>query len=172
MQLKVKSKAFYPSHGAGWVKRKKNIEFNGEKKKYFEFEFINNPLTISTPIDNIDNLGIRSINPKKIIKGAMTTLKRRKTKKIDTKDFNTIINTLKDLEETGDIGCFVEIIQHCNYIIKEREKEGRLIPVSIEKQLDNACGNIAGEWAVASDIAYEKAKKTFEKTTGIEMKDD
>jgi RNA polymerase-interacting CarD/CdnL/TRCF family regulator len=49
MKLKVGSKVFYPSHGAGYIKREKEIEFNGEKKRYFEFELATNPLSISTP---------------------------------------------------------------------------------------------------------------------------
>ena len=46
MELKIGSKVFYPSHGAAKVIAEKEIEFNGEIKKYFEFEFVTNPLSI------------------------------------------------------------------------------------------------------------------------------
>ena len=52
MNLKQGSKVFYPSHGAGWVKKLKSITFSGKEKDYFEFELINNDIGISTPVDN------------------------------------------------------------------------------------------------------------------------
>jgi RNA polymerase-interacting CarD/CdnL/TRCF family regulator len=80
MQLKVGSKVFYPSHGAGKVKGQKDIEFNGEIKKYFEFELITNPLSISTPVDNIDALGIREVLPTKQIMEEIKVLKKSPAK--------------------------------------------------------------------------------------------
>ena len=68
MNFKVGSKVFYPSHGAGWIRNKKEIEFNGTKKMYYEFEFINSTLTVSSPIDNINNLNIRDVFSQKEIK--------------------------------------------------------------------------------------------------------
>ena len=76
MTLKVGSKVYYPSHGAGWVRDEKDIEFNGEIKKYFEFELITNPLRISTPVDNVEELGIRLVLPPKDIKETIKVLKK------------------------------------------------------------------------------------------------
>jgi len=167
MKLKLHSKVFYPSHGAGWVKSKKEIEFNGQIKQYLEFEFINNPLTISTPIDKIDTLGIREVLSESMIKEAINILKKKPKIDPKTKDFNELINKLNTLEYSGDIHSFVEIIQYCNYIKTTRDNEGRLIPVSIEKQLSSAIENIAGELAVSKGIDIEKAKDIFYKTTNL-----
>ena len=76
MKFKVGSKVFYPSHGAGYIKKKKEIEFDGVKKEYFEFELATNPLSISTPIDNVENLGIREVMPVEQIKNFIKILKR------------------------------------------------------------------------------------------------
>lgn len=76
MNFKIGSKVFYPSHGAGWIKGEKEIEFNGEKKRYFEFELITNLLSISTPVDNVDNLGIRPVLSKKEIVEKISILKK------------------------------------------------------------------------------------------------
>lgn len=167
MNLKIGSKVFYPSHGAGKVKATKDIEFNGEKKKYFEFELATNPLSISTPVDNVESLGIREILPLAKIKEAMKVLKKNAVKNPKVKDFNVMLNIFKSLEASSDISASVEIIQYCNYVKKTREKEGRLIPVSIEKQLEEAVKNIVGELSVCADISLEQASKDFSKATGI-----
>jgi len=169
MELKIGSKVFYPSHGAAKVIAEKEIEFNGEKKKYFEFEFVTNPLSISTPVDNIASLGIREVLPVTKIKDAMKELKKSSSKNPKVKDFNVMLNIFKDLENSSDINASVEIIQYCNYVKKSREKEGRLIPISIEKQLEEAVKNVVGELALATDTTLESASKTFSKATGIKV---
>ncbi len=169
MELKVKSKVFYPSHGAGWVKGQKKIEFNGEKKEYLEFEFINNPLTISTPVENVEKLGVRQVLSPTEIKKKIAVLKKNKVKNPKSKDFNTLANILKDLEGSGNIEDFITTIQYCNHVRKGRIADGRLIPVSIDKQLRGAIDNIVGELAVSSDTPYEKALASFERATGIKV---
>lgn len=169
MELKVGSKVFYPSHGAGRVKAQKEIEFNGEKKKYFEFELITNPLTISTPVENVEMLGIREVLSSKKIIEEIKVLRKTPSKKPKAVDFNIMLNLFKELEEKSDIPSAIEIIQYCNYIKVHREKEGRLIPTSIEKQLEESVKNIVGELAVSSDKTLQEAHKEFVKVTGLNI---
>lgn len=170
MEFKVGSKVFYPSHGAGWIRNKKEIEFNGNKKMYFEFEFINASITISTPLDNVQNLSIRNVFPSKEIKEKILVLKKNPYKDPKTKDFNKLMEIFKKLENQATIESAIETIQYCNFIKREREKDGRLIPVSIENELSRAMGDIVGELAVSAGVKLETAGKTFEKETGIEAK--
>lgn len=169
MELKVGSKVFYPSHGAGKVKAQKEIEFNGEKKKYFEFELITNPLSISTPVDNVESLGVREVLPVKKIMEEIKVLKSNPSKNPKVTDFNIMLNMFKELEEKSDIKSSIEIVQYCNFIKKRREKEGRLIPTSIEKQLEESVRNIIGELAISSDKTLDEANQQFQKVTGIKI---
>ena len=168
MNFKVGSKVFYPSHGAGWIRNKKEIEFNGTKKMYYEFEFINSTLTVSTPIDNINNLNIRDVFSQKEIKDKMAVLKKKPYKDPKTKDFNKLMEIFKKLEDEATIESAIETIQYCNHIKREREKDGRLIPVSIENELSRAVGELVGELAVSSGVKLETGAKNFEKITGID----
>lgn len=168
--FKIGSKVFYPSHGAGWVKAEKEIEFNGQKKEYFEFEFVNNALTISTPIENLERLGIRQVLTAKEIKQKVEILKKKPTKDPKTVDFNKLMELFKSLEGKADIDNAIQTIQYCNFIKKQREKDGRLIPVTIENELGRAMADIIGELAVSSGITLENAAKNFEKITGLESK--
>ena len=169
MELKIGSKVFYPSHGAGKVKAQKEIEFNGEKKKYFEFELITNPLSISTPVDNVESLGVREVLPVKKIMEEIKVLKSNPAKNPKVTDFNIMLNMFKELEEKSDIKSSIEIVQYCNFIKKRREKEGRLIPTSIEKQLEESVRNIIGELAISSDKTLDEANQQFQKVTGIKI---
>ncbi len=170
MNFKIGSKVFYPSHGAGWVKQQKEIEFNGEKKQYFEFEFINSAITISTPIENIDNLSVRPVYSAKEIKDKISILKKKPTKDPKSTDFNKLMEIFKKLEGKADIESAIETIQFCNHVKKGREKDGRLIPVTIENELNRAIDDIVGELAVSSGVKLYTAAKTFEKITGLETK--
>ncbi|MGI6484303.1 MAG: CarD family transcriptional regulator [Candidatus Dojkabacteria bacterium] len=167
MNFKIGSKVFYPSHGAGWIRGEKEIEFDGKKKKYFEFELVTNLLRISTPVDNIENLGIRPVLSANDIKKKIAILKKSSTIDPKVKDFNIMLNTFKELEESSSIDDSIKIIQYCNFVKKNREKEGRLIPVSIEKQLEGAIRNIVGELAVSSGTSLKTASKNFSTITGI-----
>lgn len=170
MNLKVGSKVFYPSHGAGWVKKTKKIKFNGEEKDYYEFELINNQIGISTPVENIDSLGVRSVDSQKKIKDKITALKKKSFRNVQTADFNALISLLDSLETNATIESFVEMIQYCNFIKKEREKDGRLIPVTIEKKYELAVDNIVGELAVSAGVKLDTAYNTFETISGLKKR--
>lgn len=167
MALKVGSKVFYPTHGAGWVKDKKEIEFNGEIKEYFEFELINSPLAISTPIENIDSLGIRPVLKSTEIKEKIKVIKKTPAINPKNKDFNDLITKFDELNEHADIDSSIMVIQYCNFVKKKREEDGRLIPVTIEKALDKAVLDIVGELAVSAGIKPTTAAEQFKKITGM-----
>jgi RNA polymerase-interacting CarD/CdnL/TRCF family regulator len=169
--ITVGSKVFYPSHGPGQAVKKKSIEFGGETKDYLEFQFINMKLTVSTPIENIPNLGIRPVYSSKMIRESIKTLKTQPSLKPKVKDYTELINVIQELDMEGEIDSFVQIIQYCNNEKLIREKEGRLIPVSINKHVNTATHNIVGELALAEDVDFEKSAKTFERITGVEVKD-
>ena len=169
MKLKVNSKIFYPGHGPGVIKRTQKIDFAGEIKSYYEFEFINNELTISTPIENVEKLGVRPVKSPQEIKNSIKALKKTGAKKPPTTNYNELMNLIKQRDLSGEIDDFVEIIQFCNYVKEERDLDNRLIPTSIVKHIKNTAYYIIGELALAQDIPYEKASEEFFKITGISV---
>jgi RNA polymerase-interacting CarD/CdnL/TRCF family regulator len=168
MSLKVGSKVFYPTHGAGWIREKKEIEFDGEKKEYYQFELINSQLEISTPVDNLEALGIRPVLKSTEIKDKIKILKKTPKENPKNKDFNDLVSKFDDLHEKADLESKITIIQYCNYVKEKREKDGRLIPVTIEKELDKAILDIVGELAVSAGVKLDTAGKQFTQVTGIE----
>lgn len=168
MSLKVGSKVFYPTHGAGWIRERKEIEFDGEKKEYYVFELINSQLEISTPVGNLEELGIRPVLKSTEIKDKVKVLKKKPRHDPKNKDFNELVSIFDELHEQADIEAKIRIIQHCNFVKKKREEDGRLIPVTIEKELDKAIMNIVGELAVSANIKLSTAAKQFMEVTGVE----
>jgi RNA polymerase-interacting CarD/CdnL/TRCF family regulator len=171
MALKVGSKVFYPTHGAGWIRERKEIEFDGEKKEYYQFELINSPLEISTPVGNLENLGIRPVLKSTEIKDKIKVLKKTPRKDPENKDFNDLVSIFDELHEQADIESKITIIQHCNFVKKKREEDGRLIPVTIEKELDKAIMDIVGELAVSANIKLSTAANQFIEITGVDQID-
>lgn len=169
-EIKVDSRVFYPSHGPGKVVRQKKIVFGGVEKEYYEFEFINKKLTISTPIENVEKLGVRHVNSAKDIREKIKTLKSKPSAKPKVKDYTELINIIQELDNLGQIDSFVQIIQYCNNEKKLREKEGRLIPVSINKHVHTSIEHIVGELALAEDIDFDSAAKSFQRITGLNVK--
>jgi len=82
-----------------------------------------------------------------------------------------MIKVFKDLEESSELGASIQIIQYCNHVKKKRKKEGRLIPITIEKQLEGAIRNIVGEMAVSAGTTLKTASKKFTEVTGIEIEE-
>lgn len=169
VSLEIGSKIFYPSHGAGWVKDKKEIEFGGKVQAYVEFEFINTPLSVSTPLSKIDELGIRQVYTKSQIATKLKYLKENEVKTPESMDFNALANILKDLETAGEIDSYIEIIQYCNYIRIERGKDGRLLPGSIDRSQRSAVEHIACELAVSTDTTLEEAQESIIKQLKIKL---
>ena len=167
--LKVNSKIFYPGHGPGTIKRTQKIDFAGEIKLYYEFEFINNELTISTPVENVEKLGVRKINKAEDIKKAIKILKKTPALKAPTENYNELMNIIRKKELSGEISAFVEIIQFCNHVKEERDIDKRLIPTSIVKHIKNCSYYLIGELALAQRISYEKASDEFFKISGMQV---
>jgi len=115
-------------------------------------------------------LGIRPVHSSRKIKDAIKVIKSNPSVKPKVKDYTELINEIQELDNKGDLDSFVLIIQYCNNEKKVREKEGRLIPVSIHKHINTSVENIVGELALSEQSTYEKAAKSFEKITGVEVR--
>ncbi len=170
-KFKVNTKVFYPAHGAGTIKAIKDIDFAGEVKSYYEFKFINNELTISTPVENIERLGVRLLNDPKEIRKALKMLKEKPVLKPKTENYNELMNIIKSKDLSGNINEFIEIIQLCNHVKKTRQEDGRLIPSSITKHTKNAISYLIGELSLSQGKTYEEGAKEFTKLTGLTATD-
>ena len=116
----------------------------------------------------MEELGIRPVLKSTEIKEIIKVLKKEPRKDPKNKDFNDLVSKFDDLHEQADIEAKIQIIQYCNFVKKKREEDGRLIPVTIEKELDKAIMDIVGEIAVSANIKLSTAAKQFIEVTGVD----
>jgi len=124
-------------------------------------------LAISTPVNNLDSLGIRPVLKSSEIKDQIKILRKIPVDNPKNKDFNDLVSLFDELHENADLQSKIKLIQYCNYVKEKRVEDGRLIPVTIEKELDKAILDIVGELAVSGGIKLETAGKQFTQATGI-----
>ncbi len=60
MSFKAGDRVVYPHHGAAIIEKTEMIEFNGEKRKYFVLKTAHDELTVRVPIDNAEEVGMRT----------------------------------------------------------------------------------------------------------------
>ena len=168
--INLNSKVFYPSHGVGTVVGQKNIDFAGESQQYYEFEFFSKDLTIATPVRNLEKLGVRPVLDLDEIKRKIKTLKQTFIKDPKVTDYNELITKIEKLNLEGEVDSFVEIIQLCHHEMQNREKDERLVPISITKHLRNSINHIVNEMALSSGMAIEECGKLFTTVTGLALR--
>ncbi len=169
MDLSLNSKIFYPSHGAGWIKEKRTIIFNGDAREYIDFQFINDSMVISTPIEKISGLNIRRVINKEAIEDILEDLKNQRIDNHNCKDFTQLAAKLSELDYSGKIENFIKIIQYCYFERDQRLRSVRLVPSSIDKYIKSAVGYLVGEYAVSANVSIDESKKFFTEKTGIEI---
>ena len=64
----VGDKVVYPHHGAGVVEKVETRSIEGERKKYFVLSLCRGDLKITVPAESTDDVGLRSVIPKKQVK--------------------------------------------------------------------------------------------------------
>ena len=55
----VGDRVVYPHHGAAVVTKKEKREAFGEKKEYLVLEMAHGEMTLSVPVDNVEEVGMR-----------------------------------------------------------------------------------------------------------------
>ncbi len=118
-------KVVYPHHGAGIIEAIKEKRVFSEKKKYYVLKFTEGQLMISVPIDNCDELGLRSIINKRQASKVLKVLSdKSKEESIDcTERFK--INSEK--LSTGNIHSAAEVLRDLSTGESISTREKRLL---------------------------------------------
>lgn len=130
------TKVVYPRHGAGRIVDKYEIEIEGKEKKYLKIEFYNSSITISIPMENAKELGLR----KPLTKGAL----RKELKKLG----NTVSitdSTLKNLDKiakekfiSGKVEDTISIVNTLQSLARQKERESKNFSYTASERLEAA----------------------------------
>ncbi len=61
MQFNVGDKAVYPAHGVGIIRDVITMELDGEKHTFYVLKILDNGMTIRVPINNAQQIGMRTV---------------------------------------------------------------------------------------------------------------
>jgi CarD family transcriptional regulator len=143
--------AIFPSHGIGKIIDTSEALIAGNSIKTIKMYFEKTKLTISIPVDQIENNGIRHIESKERMEKAFENLKGgiKKSKGMWSRraqEYETKINS-------GDIMLLSEVLRDLTRDIEhsERSYSERII-------YETAVYRLASEYAVLENIDYEEAE--------------
>jgi CarD family transcriptional regulator len=102
-------KVVYPHHGAGVIKEITKKSFQDEKKKYYVFQQTLGEMMISVPVDNVENVGIRSVISQNKARKVLKVLSGR-TKKLP-EDWNQRFKINNEKMGSGDIFQVAEVVR-------------------------------------------------------------
>lgn len=75
MMFNVGDKVVHPLHGAGTIEEIKEMEIVGKKRKYFVMRFAIGNMVTNIPVENCENIGIRSIIDKQEAKKVLQSFR-------------------------------------------------------------------------------------------------
>ncbi|MDO4661658.1 MAG: CarD family transcriptional regulator [Tissierellia bacterium] len=158
--FKIGDKIVYPMHGAGVIKGIETKDFLGKEKKYYIFEMPIGNLSISIPMNNIDNMNVRNIITKEEGKQVIDILNSKPSEM--TSNWSQRYRENQEIIKTGDAFKIAEIVR--NLIHYDKEKG---LSTTEKKLLNQARRIIASELVMSGAITRQKAEEIIDESTGL-----
>ncbi len=168
MNFEKGKKVFYPGHGAGLIKDFKEIEFNGETKKYVEIELINSDVTLLLPYHELEDINIRPVESKTKLEKTIKSISAKDVRKFDPSKYNKLINEIKALFATGELKDTAEMLIVCNSIYQMKKAEQKPYPQQMRKYYRNGIHYLVSEYALSKGLSYDEAEEYLFDKTGLE----
>ncbi len=101
----------YPAHGVAVVKRVEERSVGGKKKKFYVLQVVENQMTIMVPVDNAEQVGLRSIISTKEADNVYKILKERDVR-IDQTTWNRRYREYMEKIKTGSVFEIAEVLRN------------------------------------------------------------
>ena len=111
-------KVVYPMHGAGVIETMESKEILGEIRNYFVLKMPIGEMKLMIPVDNVNNIGLRSIIDKQTVEEVYNVLKQEA--EINDSNWNKRYRDNMTKMKTGDIFEVAEVVRDLTY--RDREK--------------------------------------------------
>lgn len=150
--FKVGDTVVYPFYGVGVIEKKESREAQGRTVEFFVINIQANKMNISTPIELMQEKGIRHLISKKEMDEALPHLKDKPDNVgVDWKVRQQINN---DLAKKGDIMSTIKVITSLNARNKEKE-----LPLQERRLYDSSITMLTHETALVYNITPEEAEE-------------
>jgi CarD family transcriptional regulator len=151
----VGDKVVYPHHGAGVVEKVETKTIEGERKKYFILSLCGGDLKITVPEDSTENVGLRSVIPKREVRSVFEVLNQEQSQM--PANWNHRYKKNRDKIRSGDVFQVAEVVR--NLSIREREKG---LSTGEKRMLNQARQILLSEIIYVLNIDGEKATKMLD----------
>lgn len=153
----IGDKVVYPMHGAGIITGKEEREILGEKKEYYILRMPINKMNLMIPIENIDELGIRSVMTVEEMDEVLDILKSHEEIDIP-KNWNRRYRFNLERIKTGNI---IEIARVVRCL--ERLDDVKTLSTGERKMLTSAKQIIISEMVLVYDKDIDEITELIEK---------
>lgn len=150
-------KVMYPAHGIGVIDEIEQKTIVGKKRLFYVIKILENGVTVMTPVDNVDKVGLRGLSDKKVISKALKILRTEVSLSLN-ENWNRRQKGYFNKIKTGSLFDVAEVYR--DLCLLQMEKE---LSFGERKMLDNARFLIVSEIAEAKGIEVKKAEKLVEK---------
>lgn len=145
----IGDKVVYPMHGAGVIVDIEKKEILGEIKNYLIMKMPIGDMKVMIPVDNVVDIGVRSIIDHKAIDEVVEILKGHKTTMPD--NWNRRYRMNMDRIKSGDIYEIADVVR--NLMMLDNEKG---LSTGERKMLTNAKQMLLSEICLVKDLSIEE----------------
>lgn len=155
MMFKIGDRIVYPNHGAGTIVGIESKDILGEEKKYYIMEMPIGDMKAMLPVDNIEEIGIRSIIDEEEADRILDLLTGNKGKM--SQNWNRRYRANMEKLKTGDIYEVTEVVK--NLTIRDHEKG---LSTGEKKMLNNSKQILISELVLAKNMQEEEVESLIE----------
>ena len=155
--FKKGEKVVYPAHGIGVIDEIEQKTIVGKKRLFYIIRILENGVTVMTPVDNVDKVGLRGLSDKKEINKALKILRQEVSLSLN-ENWNRRQKGYFNKIKTGSLFEVAEVYRDLYLLQMEKE-----LSFGERRMLDNTKYLIVSEIAEAKGIEVKKAEKLVEK---------
>lgn len=149
--FEIGDKIVYPQHGAGTIVDEKEMDFLGEKRKYYVLNIPIDDIKVMIPVLNMEESGIRKILTVEEMDDIIIVLEENSTKM--SNNWNHRYRNNMDKIKGGNIEEIAEVARNLEILDSEKS-----LSTGERKMLNNAKQIIISEMMLVYEIDYASAE--------------
>ena len=153
--FKIGDKVVYPMHGAGIIEAIEEKEVLGTKRKYYIMRMPIGNMKVMVPLDNVQQVGLRSVVGIEDIEAVMGLLRQQDTEM--STNWNHRYRANMEKIKSGDIFEVAEVVR--NLLHRDKDKG---LSTGERKMLENARQILVSEMVLAQDKEEEQVESFLE----------
>lgn len=153
--FKIGDKVVYPMHGAGIIEAIEEKEVLGKKRQYYIMRMPIGNMKVMVPLDNVGEIGLRSVVGMDDIEVVMAILKQEDTDM--SSNWNRRYRANMEKIKTGNIFEVAEVVR--NLLHRDKDKG---LSTGERKMLENARQILISEMVLAQGKEEEQVESLLE----------